>query len=297
MKIKDALNDLCEHAVYFKNYSENTAERYSSVAKTFKRWADIEKVEEINQEKVKEFFLTGRSDRDWSPETYITYQNTLTVFLRWCVEKGYLEENYAEDIETPKKEKKLPKSLDRKEAEKIIEYAYNLPYGYSAEYLKHRNKAIFATFIFAGLRRQELLDLGNGDINIESRSIFINRGKGGKDRYIPMMERLKEILVKYKKARKKKDKTCPEFFASCKQDTGFTASGLKGIINRIKDASGIYFSPHMLRHTFATLMLEGGTDIYSLSKMMGHEKIETTTIYLATSSKHLEGEIDKHPLN
>ncbi|PIR01190.1 MAG: hypothetical protein COV66_01890 [Nitrospinae bacterium CG11_big_fil_rev_8_21_14_0_20_45_15] len=61
--------------------------------------------------------------------------------------------------------------------------------------------------------------------------------------------------------------------------------------------SGIYFYTHQLRHTFATLMLEGGCDIFSLSKMMGHSDIKTTTIYLAASAKHLQEQMEKHPLN
>ncbi|MFB6182011.1 MAG: tyrosine-type recombinase/integrase [Candidatus Magasanikbacteria bacterium] len=297
MRISKALDALCEHAEYFKNYSENTLDRYSSVVKNFKRSIEVNQVENISEKKVRKFFVNGRSKRDWSPETFITYQQTLTVFFRWCINQGYMENNYAEDIQTPKKEKKLPKSLNREEAEKIIEYAYNLPYGHNENYLRHRNRAIFATFIFTGLRRQELLDLGNGDVDLEHKSIFVNKGKGSKDRYVPITARLSKILKKYRKVRGQKNKTCPSFFVSCREDTGFTPSGLKRLTDRIEEESGISFSPHVLRHTFATLMLEGGTDIYSLSKMLGHEKIETTAVYLAASSKHLESEIDKHPLN
>ena len=65
----------------------------------------------------------------------------------------------------------------------------------------------------------------------------------------------------------------------------------------MRKSSGIIFSVHKLRHTFATLMLEGGCDIYSLSKMMGHSDIKTTTIYLAASAEHLRSQMTKHPLN
>ena len=69
------------------------------------------------------------------------------------------------------------------------------------------------------------------------------------------------------------------------------------LVDKLRRASGIYFTPHMLRHTFATLMLEGGADIYAISKMMGHSDIKTTTIYLSASTEHLKGEINKHALN
>ena len=86
-------------------------------------------------------------------------------------------------------------------------------------------------------------------------------------------------------------------FTSLNLNQGFTNSGLKLLTNKLKEASGISFTIHKLRHTFATLMLEGGCDIYSLSKMMGHSDIKTTTIYLSASAEHLRGQIRKHPLN
>lgn len=67
------------------------------------------------------------------------------------------------------------------------------------------------------------------------------------------------------------------------------------LVKKLRDASGIYFYPHMLRHSFATLMLEGGADIFAISKMMGHSDIKTTTIYLSATTAHLQAEIGKHP--
>jgi site-specific recombinase XerD len=77
----------------------------------------------------------------------------------------------------------------------------------------------------------------------------------------------------------------------------FTKSGIKRLDKKISKTSGIKFSLHKPRHTFATLMLEGGCDIYSLSRMMGHSDIKTTTIYLAASAEHLREQMLKHPMN
>jgi site-specific recombinase XerD len=93
------------------------------------------------------------------------------------------------------------------------------------------------------------------------------------------------------------NKTNPEFFSSIRGNVGFTGNGLKKLVDKIRDSSKIFFTVHKLRHTFATLMLEGGCDIYSLSKMMGHSDIKTTTIYLSASVEHLRSQITKHPLN
>lgn len=78
---------------------------------------------------------------------------------------------------------------------------------------------------------------------------------------------------------------------------GFGESGIKRLVEKISKTSQVKFTIHKHCHTFATLMLEGGCDIYSLSKMMGHSDIKTTTVYLAASAEHLREQILKHPLN
>jgi site-specific recombinase XerD len=202
--------------------------------------------------------------------------------------------NPIDDIEVPKLERRLPSKLSKQEAQRILEVIDNYPY--DNKFLRYRNYAIFATFIMAGLRKNELLKLKCNDVEIENLSLFIRQGKGNKDRVVPINYKLAEILNKYLIERKRLNKTCPEFFTSYTYNQGFTHSGLVRIVARIKKASGIKFHIHKLRHTFATLMLEGGCDIYSLSKMMGHNDIKTTTIYLAANIDHLRAQIVKHPL-
>jgi site-specific recombinase XerD len=200
-----------------------------------------------------------------------------------------------DDIEVPKLEKRLPPKLNKQEAMRILEVVDNYPY--DSQFLRYRNYAIFATFIMAGLRKKELLSLKCTDIEIENLSIFIRQGKGNKDRVVPINYRLAEALKQYKEERRRLNKTCPEFFTSSTYDKGFTHSGLVRVLAQIRETTGITFTIHKLRHTFATLMLEGGCDIYSLSKMMGHNDIKTTTIYLAANIEHLRSQIMKHPLN
>src|SRR3989339_1772714 len=150
---------------------------------------------------------------------------------------------------------------------------------------------------FAGLRKKELLKLKYTDVDIENLSIFINQGKGSKDRVVPMSYTLAQSLKRYVEERRRLNKTCPEFFTSLNRNVGYTNSGLKRLVEQMKKVSKISFTIHKLRHTFATLMLEGGCDIFSLSKMMGHSDIKTTTIYLAASAEHLRSQMTKHPMD
>ncbi len=204
-------------------------------------------------------------------------------------------ENPIADLESPKLEKHLPKSITKQDAFKLLESVYNYPY--ESKFIRYRNHAIFSVFILAGLRKQEILRLRYTDVDLDNMTLFINDGKGAKDRVVPINSVLAISLDKYVQERKKKSITCVEFFASSLQNRGISDTTLKRLIDSVRKYTLIPFSAHRLRHTFATLMIQGGCDIYSLSKMMGHNDIKTTTLYLCATTDHLKSQIFKHPLN
>lgn len=295
MNIELLLEDFCHYSTYLRGVSKNTVKRYRLQIRYFYSYSKIQQIEAVDTSIVQEFFLHGRVDKHWKPSTYRTYYMSLIVFFRWCVKNKYMSENYMDDMELPKLTKSLPKKLRKQEALRLLDVVYNYPYTQS--YLRYRNHAMFSMFLFAGLRKNELLNLKLTDVDIENLSIFVRQGKGNKDRIIPMSYTLAQSLNRYLIERKKSKKTCPEFFTSSNRNRGFTESGLKHFMEGFRKRTKIHFTIHELRHTFATLMLEGGCDIYSLSKMMGHSDIKTTTIYLATTPEHLRSQMIKHPLN
>lgn len=295
MNIKILARSFFDYSKYMRGYSDNTIRRYKQVINFYSNSYEVENIEDVSMENLRKLFFDGRTSRNWSSNTFINYHKTLSVFFQWCVKEGFMTEDLTKDIEVPKLEKRLPPKLNKQQALRLLEVVYNYPYFY--KFLRYRNHAIFATFVYTGLRKHELLNLKLADVDLENFCIFVRQGKGAKDRMVPVSFRLADILKEYLKERKRLKKTCPEFFTSLNRDTGFTNTGLKRLVEKVKKASGIYFTIHKLRHTFATLMLEGGCDIYSLSRMMGHADIKTTTIYLAASAEHLRGEIMKHPLN
>jgi len=254
----------------------------------------ITSLNQINETTVRQFLINGRANRNWSVHTFIQYHKTIKVFCDWCIQRGHLESNPVCNIETPKPEKRIPKGLSLKQANRLLEIVYNYPY--KNEFYRKRNHAIFATLLYTGLRRNELINLKLTDVNIEQKTLFVRQGKGSKDRIIPLNYNLVDSLGKYIAERERYNKTCPEFFTSIVNNSGIGDQGLKRLIKKMRDVSKIKFSAHTLRHTFATLMLEGGCDIYSLSKLMGHSNISTTTIYLAATTQHLRSQITKHPL-
>ena len=285
-----------DYSLYIRGYSKETVQRSKISINFFCRIANVNKINEVTEQNVRQVFLYGRTERGWKPGTFRTIHNSLLLFFRWCVQQEHcIEKNPIEDIELPRLERRLPPKLTKQEALRLLEIVYNYPYDY--RFLKYRNHAIFSMFIFSGLRKKELLNLKLADVDFENMSVFVRQGKGSKDRIIPMSYTLAQSLKRYLEERKRLNKTCPEFFCSLNRNLGFTATGLKRLVVKIRAASMIAFTIHKLRHTFATLMLEGGCDIYSLSRMMGHSDIKTTTIYLFASPEHLRSQMTKHPLN
>lgn len=295
MDIQILAQKFYDYSSYIKGFSPATIKRYKHSIDYYCRFAQIERIDEVTQENVRALFYHGRTERKWKAGTFLLYHASLMVFFRWCKGEGYMTLNPVEGVEMPKLEKHLPTKLTKQDALRLLEVVYNYPYDY--RFLRYRNHAMFATFLFAGLRKKELLKLKLADIDIENLSIFVYQGKGSKDRVIPMSYTLAETLKRYLDERKRLKKTCPELFCSLTRNRGLSDDGLKRLVIQMRKAFGLRFTVHKLRHTFATLMLEGGCDIYSLSRMMGHSDIKTTTIYLSASAEHLRSQVGKHPLN
>lgn len=295
MNIQMAANQFYEHSKYFRGFSWATIKRYRQAINYYCQFSAFTELSQITDKSLREMFFYGRTQKNWKPASFISYQKSLSVFFQWCIKQGYLAENPIADLESPKLEKHLPRSITKQDAFKLLESVYNYPY--ESSFIRYRNHAIFSVFILAGLRKQEILKLRYADVDLENMTLFINSGKGNKDRVVPINSTLLISLDKYLQERKKRNITCIDFFASSLQNRGISETTLKRLIESVRRDTHIPFSAHKLRHTFATLMIQGGCDIYSLSKMMGHNDIRTTTIYLGATTDHLKSQIFKHPLN
>ena len=202
MEIKILAQKFYDYSSYIRGYSKPTLKRYRQVINYFCAHAKVEQIEEVSPDNVRGLFYEGRIERHWTPNTFICYLKSLLVFFRWCQKEGYMKTNPAEDIEKPKIEKRLPVKLTRQDADKLLEVAYNYPYDH--KFLRYRNHAIFATFLMAGIRKKELLNLKFADVDVENLSVFIRQGKGSKDRIVPICYKLagnfKEVFRRKKTA-------------------------------------------------------------------------------------------------
>ncbi|MEO0697670.1 MAG: tyrosine-type recombinase/integrase [Pseudomonadota bacterium] len=289
------IEQFCEYATHIKNYQPATVTRYRKVLTFFARHGDAAVLGQLTAEAIHSVFVYGRTERNWCASTYHNYYMTLSAFFRWCRQKGLMSTDPLKSIDLPKLPQALPKSLTKQDAHTVLEVVQNDVY--SHPFLRHRNYAIFHMFVLTGLRRSELLNLKLADVDIENLALYVRNGKNSKDRVLPISVELCQSLVRYLSQRKQLNKSSPYFFASFTMDTGFTVHGLEKLVRKLRSISGIEFHVHQFRHTFATQMLEGGCDIYSLSRMMGHSDIKLTTIYLSASVEHLRSQLHKHPMN
>lgn len=270
----------CEHSQYITGYSVHTIRGYKNIVNCFCRISDIEDIEEVNDNLVKQMFYKGRIDRNWGSNTFIVYHKILRVFFRWCIDNGYMEYNPTDDIEVPKLEKRLPVKLTKQQAMRLLEVVYNYPYKY--KFLRYRNHAIFATVLYAGIRRGELLGLRLIDFNFERRELTVRSeiSKSRINRMIPINRKLMQILRGYLSERKRMGYKTECFFVSNNSDVGLTEHGLKHIIAKVVEESRTKFHVHQFRHTFAINFLNNVGDIAKLKQLLGHKDIRMTSAYV-----------------
>ncbi len=285
----------CDYSLAFKGNTQRTIQWFREIFRYFFTYAKISTPKEMTTDMIESWIFEGKIKKNWSEKTIKNRLQALRAFIAWLIQKKFLEDDPIKNIPYPKLPKRIPEHLKYSDAMTLLEWAKNYPYDYAFE--RSRALAIIAMFMFTGVRAKELRSLKISDVDLENRSLFVQYGKGKKDRFVPMSWKLIEILHAYLKDRRRLKKTCPYFFTAMREDQQMGQDVIKRLVKKLRKKSGIYFYPHLLRHTFAVLMLEGGVNLYSLSKMMGHSDIKTTTIYLAATTSHLQEEMRKHPLN
>lgn len=296
MNILALHEQFCQEATLVRNLKPQTIKWYKVALGSFLKFykSEIQYIDQITTDKLREYLFSKRFDGSWTADSLLNQYKGIKSFLKWCVNRGYFDINPIDAIEKPKLDKKLPKRITKQEAERVINHVFNKRKAYRFE--RYRNRALLATILYSGVRVNELLSLKLHDLDMENRLINVMHGKGGKDRIIPISSTLLRYLKEYLADRARLKKDCEYFFVTLRGNKRFTYNGFKKMIDKVKKSTRIKFSAHRLRHTFATLMLEGGCDLFALQKMLGHSDIKTTTIYLSASATHLHEQITKHPL-
>ena len=176
-----------------------------------------------------------------------------------------------EEVPIKKKEKQLPKVISKEKIKEMIELTENL-----------KHKLIIKLLYSSGLRLQELIDLKRRDIDFERGILNVKKGKGSKDRITLISETLKLDLLKYYSNAIFKTEYVFEG-----RNGKYTKKSVQKVLDEAGKKANIKVTPHMLRHSFATHLLEQGIDIRYIQKLLGHSDLKTTEIYTHVSTKDL----------
>ena len=279
-----------------KGYSANTLDAYMrDVDKLFSYLA----VEQVDVLDVKledlEHFAAFISDLGIGPRSLARILSGVRQFYRFLVIDGYLEVDPTELLESPKQPDHLPEVLSTAEVD-LLEQAIDL-----SKWEGHRNRAIIEVLFSCGLRVSELTNLKLSNLYIEEQYIRV-MGKGSKERLVPISPRaLDELHYWFADRNVMKIKPGEEDYVFLnRRGHHLTRTMILIMIKRYALEAGIKktISPHTLRHSFATSLLEGGADLRAIQAMLGHESIGTTEIYTHIDTSTLRQEIlEHHPRN
>lgn len=275
------IKDFLDYLIIDKKYSINTKKSYENDLSNFYYFIDKD-LDTISKEDILKYIeYLKRTESDRTIAHNIT---ALRSFYKYMEIENNIKKNPTENIDMPKLRKSLPKVLSVEEVDKLLDIKLKDKYDY-------RNKAMLELMYATGLRISELINLKQENISFENCTLIV-MGKGKKERIIPIGDcALKYLKIYNEQYRNEllKGKQCNYLFLSNRSNK-MTRQCFFEIIKNIAREKNIKteFSPHTLRHSFATHMLENGADLRSIQELLGHENISTTQIYTNISRKFVE---------
>lgn len=290
MKVSDVVYDFKRYALHERGIRPRSYRSILASVEMLCKWADTEEIRRLDHGTVKAFLYWGREERAWEARTFRNHRQYLKSFFTWCVKQQLIKRNPVDGIGKPKLPQRLPRCLTRNETQTVLGYVRWHPWRYGFETI--RNETILYTLIYTGLRRQELLDLKTTDISIPSQEILVRLGKGQKDRIVPIHPRLLPIFRNYLAERKARQNRSQFFFTGATSEKAISGKDLCTVCRKVSRETGVFFTPHMLRHTFGRLMVEAGVDLFKIKEIMGHTSVTTTQIYLSVSTENLKATIN-----
>ncbi len=293
LKFESVLQVFLDFLSVEKGLSVNTVLSYSRDVQKLFRFFRKEKMDWLKAgEKDLIRFIHHQSRAGLSPRSMARLISSLKSFYRFLILDGILKKNPAVNLSSPKTWLALPKFLTVKEVELLL----SQPEEETVRGI--RDKAMLELLYATGLRASELVLLKVKDMNMED-GFLLCFGKGGKERIVPIGESAVEAVRKYlDEARPKLLKKSSEFLFMTQRGGAFTRQGFWKLLKGYARKAGLdlKISPHILRHSFATHLLERGADLRSVQLMLGHSQITTTQVYTHVSRKRLRRVYDKfHP--
>lgn len=292
--INRLVEDFEGHLLLEKGLSENTVVSYATDSRhlvDFINQRGLE-IDTLQTDHLHEF-LTILHELGISPRSQARMLSGIKSFFKFLILEGYLEENPAEFIESPQLARELPDVLSVEEIDAMIA---SIPSGKDESV---RNHAIIETLYGSGLRVSELIDARISRLDLDRRLLIVE-GKGSKERMVPVSPVAAELIKEWLEQRSRMNIKAEgnDIIFLNRRGRPLTRVMIFYIIKQLAELAGIRknVSPHTLRHSFATHLLEGGANLRAIQELLGHETIATTELYLHLDRSRLRRElIDHHP--
>ena len=277
--MKDEIDKFLEYLKIDKEYSANTIDTYKQHLLLFHNYVEQNKISAIHRKDLEEYMMHLHKV-GYQEYTISNHLSSLKSFYKFELITGNCLENPTLNIDAPKLSKKLPKVLTEEEVTKLLDFTIENDFDI-------RNKAMLELMYATGLRVSELVGLTIQNIDMENNTLR-TMGKGKKERWIPIGEVASHYLEAYLEIRTSFfKKEINDFLFLNNHGKQMTRQGffkiLKGIAKEQKIEKD--FSPHTLRHSFASHLLKYGADLRIIQELLGHSDISTTQIYM-----HIEDE-------
>tara|TARA_R110000868_G_scaffold37111_1_gene131287 strand:- start:30718 stop:31560 length:843 start_codon:yes stop_codon:yes gene_type:complete len=267
---KSELISKYKHHLTLKNYSENTLRSYLNGLHIFLDYLKSNQIKKVTSTDLEQFFHHAKKELKYS----YSMMKQLLASVKFLYHEVLIESiDFNFNIKM-KKPSSIPEVLSVEEVQRFLSTFTNL-----------KHKAIFTLCYSAGLRLGEILNIKISDIDSDRMQIRIHQAKGKKDRYSILSPKVLELLRRYVSEYKPK-----EYVFEGKDGGKYSSASVQQLMRRHRKKANIKkkATPHTLRHSFATHLLDNGTDIRFIQELLGHQHISTTQIYTHVSSKSLK---------
>lgn len=285
-----AFEKFLQYIRYEKRYSEHTGDSYQTDLEQFKKYFEETKGEGFSPQNVE-----TKDVRNWmislmkegeKPTTINRKLSAMKSYYRYLKRQGEVKRSPLVGIVSPKKEERLPVFVRESSMEELLDGDLSEEFGEDFDGV--RNKLMIDTFYTLGLRRAELIGLKDGDVDLSGKVVKI-LGKGNKERYVPFDEPLKESIENYLRKRETVEEGEGYFFRKSDGRPLYPMMVWR-IVNKYLTMLGQQQkkSPHVLRHSFATAMLNNGAEINAVKELLGHSSLAATQIYTHLTVEQLQ---------
>ncbi|SIS37016.1 site-specific tyrosine recombinase XerD [Salimicrobium flavidum] len=283
----DDFDDFLHYLIVERGLADNTVQSYKRDLKQYLIYLEqkesIRNFDEVTRHHIMQYLYT-LNDRGKSASTIARLLSSIRLFHQFLIREKKTDKDPSLHIETPKKERKLPKILSSADVEKLLELPVTDP-------LSARNKAMLEMLYATGLRVSELVSLKVSDLHLTMGFVRC-LGKGEKERIVPLGEMARESVKAYLSGPRESlvnKKETKELFVN-HHGNALSRQGFWKVLKAVAKDVGVTedITPHTLRHSFATHLLENGADLRAVQEMLGHADISTTQIYTHVSKTRLQ---------